>query len=194
MKFNPRLTSLTLLILFSLWASACSSSLSEAQLEATARSMASTDVALTLSAIASSAPSVTETPSPSPSATSSPTTLSSETVTATSTIAPKLQITWNPYGQPDSGSFATAKADKSTGDTPLLLENQSGERVQFNIVSPYYQAYVFTNNLGIVLPQGEYKYMAWIGDKGPFSGSFILNNPDKHVLIFYSDKIHFSTP
>ena len=33
-----------------------------------------------------------------------------------------------------------------------------------------------------------------MGNQGPFNGSFSITNGDKHVLTFYTDKIHFSTP
>jgi hypothetical protein len=46
----------------------------------------------------------------------------------------------------------------------------------------------------LILPEAQYTYRAWIGDEGPFNGTFSITNGDKHVLTFNADKIHFSTP
>ncbi|MGH2581982.1 MAG: hypothetical protein ACRDFQ_03700 [Anaerolineales bacterium] len=170
--------------------SGCSAAFSAEDIELTADHLAATKVALTLTAMPTNTSLPTSTPQPSSTFTEEPTATPTETPTATVRVLTK----WAPYGVPDAGVFGTARADKSTGNTPLLLENLSGERVEFIITSPQYQEYVFTNNLGIVLPQASYDYRAWIGEKGPYIGSFVLNNPDKHVLTFYPNKIHFSTP
>lgn len=166
----------------------CASGLSPEDIRATAEHLAETGIVLTLTA------QPTNTPQPTSTSSSTPTSEPSPTPTETATVTPQALTTWAPYGVPDAGAFATARADKTTGHTPLLLENLSEERVEFILTSPKYQEYVFTNNLGIVLPQGSYSYLAWIGNKGPYSGSFVLNNPDKHVLTFHPNKIHFSTP
>ena len=79
-------------------------------------------------------------------------------------------------------------------NAPLLLENKSGEEIQFILLSPQYQEYVFKGNMTLIVPEGRYSYRAWMGNQGPFNGSFSITNGDKHVLTFYTDKIHFSTP
>ncbi len=90
--------------------------------------------------------------------------------------------------------FVDNKTDKQDQNAPLLLDNESGEEIHFIILSPVYADYTFTANMSLILQEGTYKYRAWIGDKGPINGSFSITNGDKHVLIFYKDKIHFSTP
>lgn len=76
----------------------------------------------------------------------------------------------------------------------MFFENKSGEEIQFVFLSPRYQEYKFKGNMTLILPEGQYSYRAWIGKAGPFNGSFSITNGDKHVLTFYADKIHFSTP
>lgn len=160
------------------------------QIAATAQQLVGTQFAQTQTALPTDAPLPTETVAPTSTTTSTPLATLTETPSASVT---QIAVTWAPYGA-DPGAFETAQADKSSGNTPLLLDNRSGERIMFILVSPRYQEYTFSDSRGIALPQGQYSYRAWIGDEGPFSGSFVLNNPDKHVLIFYPDKIHFSTP
>ena len=191
MKQLIRINSLIFFSVFPLLFSACGqAAANEDQIAIMAQNLVSTRLAQTLAAQPSNTQIPTETPQPTNTSTQTPFATLTETPTATI----KLISTWAPYGQPDSGAFETARADKSSRNAPLLLDNRSGERIQFILVSPQYQEYVFTDSLGLVLPQGQYNYRAWIGNDGPFSGSFTLNNPDKHILIFYSDKIHFSTP
>jgi hypothetical protein len=178
------------LMCFSMLIGGCGSAIGADDIASTANHLAATNVALTLTALPSNTTQPTATLQPSSTETLEPSPTPSETATATR----RALTTWAPYGAPDAGAFETAKADKSAGNSPLLLENLSGERILFILISPQYQEYAFTDKLGLALPQGQYSYRAWIGDKGPFSGSFALTNPDKHVLRFYSDKVHFSTP
>jgi hypothetical protein len=122
-----------------------------------------------------------------------PTAQPSETASETPTALPTFIATWTPYGQSESGAEGTAQADKADQNAPLFLENRSGEEVQLTLTSPVYQEYVFTKSMTLILPEGEYTYRAKVG-KASFSGSFAITNGDKHVLTFYSDRIHFSTP
>lgn len=90
--------------------------------------------------------------------------------------------------------FVENKEDKADKNAPLLFDNESDEEIHFIILSPVYADYTFTANMSLILPEGIYQYRAWIGGWGPINGSFSITNGDKHVLIFYTDKIHFSTP
>jgi hypothetical protein len=116
-----------------------------------------------------------------------------ETATVFPTMGPTFAPTWTPYGQADPGAFEEAKADKADLNAPLLLENQSGKEVLFTLLSPIYQEYEFSKSMTLILPEGTYTFRAKV-DKNSYSGSFAITNGDKHVLTFYTNKYHFSTP
>jgi len=162
------------------------------QLQATVQELVATSMVLTLTAM----PSSTPLPSDIPSATLAPSaTLElTETVTTLPTMQPTFQATWTPYGLAQPTDFVDSKTDKQDRNAPLLLDNESGEEIHFIILSPVYADYTFTGIMSLILHEGTYQYRAWIGNKGPISGSFSITNGDKHILIFYKDKIHFSTP
>jgi hypothetical protein len=173
--------------------SGCAGGLSAEDIDSTALSMAETSVPLTLTAMPTQTPAPSETPTSSATFTMEPTAQPSETTTESSTSLPTFIATWTPYGQSDSGASGTAQADKADQNAPLFLDNHSGEEVQFTLTSPVYQEYIFSKSLTLILPEGQYTYRAKVGNAS-FSGSFAITNGDKHVLTFYSDRIHFSTP
>lgn len=162
------------------------------QLQATVQQLAATGMALTLTALPTHTPLPTSTPEPS--ATSEPSLTPTETATATPTPRPTFQPTATLYGQAQSTDFADSKDNKADQNAPLLLDNQSGEQIHLIIDSPIYGDYSFTGNMSLILPEASYHYRAWIGNKGPLSGNFAITNGDKHVLTFFENKIHFSTP
>jgi len=174
--------------------SACTlGSLSAEQLEATARDLSSTWIALTLTALPTNTaqPSATLRPSSTPTLEPSPS--PSETATELPTAGPTFAPTWTPYGQSDPGAFEEAQADKADLNAPLRLDNQSGEDIQFILLTPRYQEYDFSGSMTLILPEGSYTFRANVG-KNSYSGSFAITNGDKHVLTFYTNKYHFSTP
>ena len=174
--------------------SACTlGSLSAEQLEATARDLSSKWIALTLTALPTNTaqPSATLRPSSTPTLEPSPS--PSETATELPTAGPTFAPTWTPYGQSDPGAFEEAQADKADLNAPLRLDNQSGEDIQFILLTPRYQEYDFSGSMTLILPEGSYTFRANVG-KNSYSGSFAITNGDKHVLTFYTNKYHFSTP
>lgn len=178
-----------------LFLSACTiGQYSPEQLEATVEQLAATGMALTLTALPTQTaiPTQTYTATLPPTATLAPTEIPP---TATFTPAPTFQPTATLYGLAQPTDFAESKNDKADKDAPLLFDNQSGgQEIHIIITSPVYGDYTFTGNMSIILPEATYTYRAWIGNKGPLSGSFSITNGDKHILTFYPDKIHFSTP
>jgi hypothetical protein len=186
------LSTLLLILLFS----ACTfGQYSPESLNATVEQVAATGIVLTLTAL----PTATLVPSDTPTVTLQPTsTITSTTLpTDTPTPFPTVAIyapTWTPYGQLQATDFIDSKTDKVDKNAPLLLDNESGEEVHFIILSPVYVEYTFTKSFSLILAEDVYQYRAWIGKRGPLSGSFSITNGDKHVLTFYKDKIHFSTP
>lgn len=166
------------------------------QLQATVQQLAATGMALTLTALPTNTPLPTNTvtSTPEPSATSEPSSTPTEMVTATFTPRPTFQPTATLYGQAQSTDFADSKDDKGDQNAPLLLDNQSGEQIHLIIDSPIYGDYSFSGNMSLILPEATYHYRAWIGKKGPLSGTFSITNGDKHVLTFFENKVHFSTP
>jgi len=185
----------TSLLISSLLSACTLGQVNPAEIAASAQVVAATSIALTMTSLPTSTPPPSETPtlSPSPTKTLVPTPVTSRTI-ALSTAAVTSQPSLTPYGQPQLTDFATQKANKDDKNAPLLLENNSEEQIKFVIVSPFHQEYNFKKNITLILPEGQYTYQAWIGSKGPISGSFSITNGDKHVLTFYKDKIHFSTP
>ena len=102
--------------------------------------------------------------------------------------------TWTPFGYMNSSDFATAQADKADSNAPLVLDNRSGQTVHLVILSPVYQEYVFSGSMTVIIPEAQYTYRIWIGEKGPINGSFTISNGDKHVFSIYQDKVSFKTP
>jgi hypothetical protein len=174
--------------------SACTlGGLSDEQLEGTAHNISSTWIALTLTALPTNTALPTDTSEPTSTSTPEPSPSPSETGTDLPTTGPTFVPTWTPYGQSDPGAFEEAKSDKADLNAPLLLDNQSGEDVHFTLLTPYYQEYEFGKNMTLILPEGTYTFRAKV-DKNSYSGSFAITNGDKHVLTFYTNKYHFSTP
>ncbi len=179
---------------FSILLSACTlGGLSAQQLEGTAHDLSSTWIALTLTALPTNTEQPSATPQPSSTPTPEPSLTPSETVTESPIAGPTFAPTWTPYGQSDPGAFEEAKSDKADQNAPLLLDNQSGEDIQFILLTPRYQEYDFSGSMTLILPEGSYTFRVNVG-KHSYSGSFAITNGDKHVLSFYDDKYHFSTP
>ncbi len=189
-NFSFLFSSLLLVLLFS----ACTfGQYSPESLDATVEQVAATGIVLTLTAL----PSGTFVPSNTPTVTLQPTSTPMPTILPTDTITPFPVIyapTWTPYGQQQATDFIDSKTDKVDKNAPLLLDNESGEEIHFIILTPVYADYTFTKSFSLILAENTYQYRAWIGKLGPFNGSFSITNGDKHVLTFYKDKIHFSTP
>jgi hypothetical protein len=166
------------------------------QLEATVQQIAATGMALTLTALPTNTTLPTNTPTftEQPSATPEPSLTFTPEFTATFTPRPTFQPSATLFGQSQPTDFADSKSDKEDKNAPLLLDNQSGQQVHLIIDSPVYGDYSFSGNMSLILPEATYHYRAWIGNKGPLSGNFSITNGDKHVLTFFENKIHFSTP
>ena len=174
--------------------SACTlGGLSAEEVEATARDLSSTWIALTLTALPTNTAQPSATPQPSSTSTPEPSPSPTETFTVLPTSGPTFVPTWTPYGQSDPGAFEEAQADKADLNAPLRLDNQSGEEIQFTLLTPIYQEYDFSGSMTLILPEGSYTFRAKVG-KNSYSGSFAITNGDKHVLTFYATKYHFSTP
>lgn len=166
----------------------------DAQLRETAQVLA--DAMLqTQAAVPTQTPLPTNTPEPSPTALPSDT--PEPTLTAT-TVAQSLggeaYITTTPFGYLPPNQMASAQADKLDRNAPLVLVNTTEFEIRLHLVSPVYQEYVFTRNMTLIVPQGEYTYQAWIDGQGPRNGSFRITNGDKHELIFRQNQINFSSP
>lgn len=165
------------------------------QLDATVQSLASTQMVVLLTSLPTNTPlptaTFTDTPLP------SPTQVPTEEPSNTATSVPQTPVvlsTVTTLGFTDPTQFAEDKNNKSDFNAPLVLDNQSGEEIHLIILSPQYGDYVFTKNMTLILPEATYTYRAWIGNKGPFNGSFSITNGDKHILIFRANNINFSRP
>ena len=183
-------------LFFAIFFSACTYGQYDPEaLDATVQQVAATGIALTLTALptATLVPTNTATLTLEPSATLQPSSLPSDTATPFPTQTVFLP-TWTPFGLSQPTDFVEDKTNKVDKNAPLLLDNESGEEVHFIIYSPVYVDYTFTKSFSLILNEGTYQYRAWIGKHSPISGTFSITNGDKHVLTFYKDKIHFSTP
>lgn len=179
---------------FCILLSACTlGGLSAEQLEGTAHDISSTWIASTLTALPTNTLQPSATTQPTATSTPEPSATPMETATVMPTAGPTFAPTWTPYGQADPGAFEEAKSDKADLNAPLLLDNQSGEDIHFTLLSPIYQEYEFSGSMTLILPEGSYTFRAKI-DKNTLNGSFAITNGDKHVLTFYANKYHFSTP
>jgi hypothetical protein len=185
--------SLLIFVLISLLLGACAPEVDGVALASTAQSIAATGVAGTLTAM----PTNTSLPSATLTATFEPTAIATAlsaldaTTTSTST-QPSLQGTLA-SGLPTEVS-ATDQADKNDATSPLLLQNNSGQTVWLIIEAPVYLEYRFSDSMLILVPRGVYHYRAYIGEKGPYEGTFSIGNQDKHTLIFSANKVTFQKP
>lgn len=176
-------------LFFAVLLAACNAAPSPEQIRATAQELAAQRLAADLAARPTKAPEPSATPQPS----QTPPLLSA-TVTGTSTASATMLPTWTPFGYMNPSDFATAQADKADSNAPLVLDNRSGEIARLVFLSPVYQEYVFSGSMTIIIPEAQYTYRIWIGEKGPINGSFTISNGDKHVFSIYQDKVSFKTP
>ena len=174
--------------------SACTlGALSPEQLQATAHDIASTSIVLTLAAMPTNTLVPTATQEPTATATPEPSLTPAPADTATATAFPTFQVTATSYGQLGGSDFDQAQDDKADQNAPLALINNSSEDVRFALLSPFYGEYEFSGSMTLILPEGQYTYRDWIGDR-IFNVSFSITYGDKHILTFYNDRIHFATP
>lgn len=197
MALRPQ--SVALVAIFLLANSACNYGLYNAeQMEATVQSLARTQMAEMLTALPTNTSpptaTATHTDTPQPTVTPSPSEAASETASLVPVQTQVVLMTVTPLGYTDPTQFTEDKNNKADYNAPLVLDNRSGEEIHLIILSPQYGDYLFTKNMTLILPEATYTYRAWIGNKGPFSGSFSITNGDKHLLIFREDNINFSTP
>lgn len=190
MKPNPLLSAFLLVACVGFLSSCTLGAPSADQILATAQRLASTGMALTLTALPTNTAAPTATLEPSATPTLMPSDTSTPSPTSTNTFAP----TWTPYGLLMPTDFSTAQADKLDKNAPVVVQNTTGELIQFFLLSPFYQEYQLSKNMTIILPEATYSFRYWVGNQGPLSGSFSITNGDKHVLTLYEDKYHFATP
>lgn len=172
------LIALTLALLFAL--AACGPSPED--VAATAQSVAATDIVLTQAALPSDTPSSTPTDTPEPTATAT------EPPAPTDTQAPTATNTVVVAGPAPTATFIEGKT------APLLLDNQTDQIVWLVIDAPIYFELRFSDRQLVTMPWGSYHYSAWIGDKGPYTGNFRINNDDKYTLVFQNNKVIVLTP
>ncbi len=177
-------------MIFTALLSACTGSPSPEEIRATAQVLAAQRLAADLAARPTNSPESSATPAP----TQTQTPLPSETVAASITATATMQPTQTPFGFMSPSDFATAQANKFDSNAPLVLDNRSGETVRLVLKSPVYQEYEFSRSMTIIIPEANYIYQIWIGEKGPINGSFEITNGDKHVLSIYADKVVFKIP
>jgi hypothetical protein len=83
---------------------------------------------------------------------------------------------------------------KGGRNAPLRFENKTDEIILVVLPSHNNDQYAFSDSWNLYTPFGEYEYIAWIGDDGPYVGTFRINNIDKHTLTFSDGKVKFHYP
>ena len=187
-----KIKSIVILLLAGILLTACAADeLSPPEIEATAEVVAATYVAETLEAM----PTETLVPSPTPEPTETspplptPTTIPTETLVPTATeFVPSptptmVQITLTPT--PFVAAWKVA---------PLKFINNSGEQVLFIFTNPEYIEYRIDKILKEEIYYGTWYYVAYIGDEGPYRGTFVVQNIDKHEIVIEKDKIRIIRP
>jgi hypothetical protein len=130
----------------------------------------------------SETPTRTLTASPEPTATVTQTPVSTETKLPTATASAFVQV-----AKP-TATFIPGKT------APLLLDNRTEEIIWIIIDAPIYYELRFDDPQLVTVPWGDFHYSLWIGEKGPYSGTFRINNKDKHTLVIEQGKIKFHVP
>jgi hypothetical protein len=182
-----------ILVLISLLLGACAPAVDVVALASTAQSIAATGVVATLRAMPTNTPLPSATFTATLEPTGTATAVVTQGATATSTNAQAVAQGTLISNLPTEVS-ATDKADKSDATSPLLLQNNSGQTVWLIIEAPVYLEYRFSDSMLILVPQGVYHYRAYIGENGPYEGTFSIGNQDKHTLIFSANKVTFQKP
>jgi hypothetical protein len=161
--------------------SACGSGgLSAEESSGTAQVLAATQIVETQRALPTNTqpPPATLTPPPSPTETALPTATALPSATATSTRVPPSATAWfNP-----------------NETAPLRFDNKSGETIFAVLSGRVYGEYSFSDSWNLTTPWGDYSYLVWIGDEGPYGGSFTITNRDKYTLVIETDKVHMVGP
>jgi len=185
LQMNHRKIYLTGIVIL-LFCAACanSSKLSAEDKLATAQFLAATIMAQTEQA---SIPTITNTSQP----TETFTPTAESTATATFVLTTIVETETSAYISPTPTQTPFLAAYMVT---PLKFVNQSNENVYFMFTSPIQDEYTFTGNFGIQVPFGTYKYLAWIGNDGPFAGSIEVRGYDKIEIIFKSDRVKIVYP
>lgn len=149
---------------------------------ATAQALAGTQIAATQTAQPTNTPQPTATPTATASATE--TAPPSETPLPSPSPTPTLAL-------PTVSATPWINPSKTA---PLRFENNSGEEIFVILQGPNYGEYRFTKSWNLTSQWGDYSYLLWIGNEGPYAGSFVINNADKHTLVIETDKVHFLGP
>lgn len=165
---------------FLLFLTACGPSPED--IAATAQSLAETGIALTQAAAPTDTPTSTPTDSPEPTATAT------ETPVPTETQAPSATATATVQAAAPTATFVEGRT------APLLLDNQTDEIVWIVIDAPIYYELRFDDPQLVTVPWGDFHYSVWIGEQGPYSGEFRINNKDKHTLVIEPGKVKFLGP
>ncbi len=159
------LTSLILLL------AACSPTLSEAP-----------------TATSTSVPAVepSDAPSETPTATAEPSATPTEAPTATETLV---------YVAPTSAFTPTVPFTEAGGaKSRVHLQNDTDETITLTINGSVYVQYVFDTTFNIYLGRGDYSVMAFIGNDGPYVGSFTITNLDKYTIEFDPGRMKIHLP
>lgn len=155
--------------------------LSAEELRGTAELLAATQIVATQRALPTNTqqPPATLTPPPSPTETPLPTStpLPSETATPTA----EYPATNTPWVNPNNMAS-------------LRFQNNTDETIFAILSGRSYGEYSFSDSWNLTTPWGDYNYLVWIGNEGPYGSSFRITNRDKYTLVIDPGKVHMVGP
>ncbi len=157
---------------------------SESEMLADAEMIAKTIIAETMAARPSETPYPSDTPTTMPSLTSTslPTDAPSATPIDTATAVIKIAA---PTMSPILSNGRTVR---------LRFDNQKDEIILVIFPSHNFAEYSFSDSWNLITPVGDYTYVIWIGNDGPYLGNFRITNSDKHTFVFTDGKVKFHYP
>ena len=177
--------SLLVFVMLGTFLTAClgSTGISAEDQVATAKVMAATIIQATKLA---SIPTATNTLPP----TLTPT--ATQVFTATVTSSPTVYVTDTPaYVAPTPTDTPFVASYK---ETPLKFVNQTNKDVYFKFTSPITDEFDATGGYAMKVPFGNYKFLAWVGEEGPFSGTINAKGFNKIEIWFREDKVKIVYP
>ena len=157
---------------------------SESDMLAEAQMIAKTIIAETMAARPSETPFPSDTPTLLPSSTSTSLPIDTPSVPPIDTATAVINIA-APTKSPIPSNVRTA---------PLRFDNQTDEIILVIFPSHNFDEYSFSDSWNLITPEGDYRYVIWIGNDGPYLGEFRITNGDKHTFVFTEGEVKFHYP
>lgn len=105
------------------------------------------------------------------------------------------------YSSPQRNGYANSRVPAT--NTPwvnpnnmasLRFQNNTDETIFAILSGRSYGEYSFSDSWNLTTPWGDYNYLVWIGNEGPYGSSFRITNRDKYTLVIDPGKVHMVGP